>query len=138
MRLFSLTLYKYIGIEVVYYLIIFYQHAMQSYILHIHNQFLILLNIKSKQKPYYITAQEVLKENNYIPDNIYSHSECPTPPWHLQKPQIKTQLHDVIIVWFLFRFYVFAIKTKLYIILEGNFCRVVIIKTTNIKERLCY
>jgi hypothetical protein len=37
-------------------------------------------NIKSKQKPYYITAQEVLKENNYIPDNIYSHSECPTPP----------------------------------------------------------
>ena len=44
-------------------------------------------NIKTKQKPYYITAQEVLKENNYIPDNIYSHSECPTPhgiyknPW---------------------------------------------------------
>jgi hypothetical protein len=30
-------------------------------------------NIKAKQKPYYITAQEVLKENNYIPDNIYSH-----------------------------------------------------------------
>ena len=29
-------------------------------------------NIKSKQKPYYITAQEVLKENNYIPDNKYS------------------------------------------------------------------
>jgi hypothetical protein len=27
---------------------------------------------------------------------IYSHSECPTPPWHLQKPLIKTQLHDVI------------------------------------------
>jgi hypothetical protein len=42
-------------------------------------------NIKSKQNPYYITAQEVLKENNYIPDNIYSHSECPTPPWHLPK-----------------------------------------------------
>jgi hypothetical protein len=95
----------------------------------------------------------------------------------LQKPLIKTQLHDVIskkdlphliknegdilidteyqnflkiytdgskdpqnnnIVWFLLRFYVFAIKTKLYIILEGNFCRVVIIETTNIKERLCY
>jgi hypothetical protein len=53
-------------------------------------------NIKSKQKPYYITAQEVLKENNYIPDNIYSHSECPTPPWHLQKPLVQTQLHDVI------------------------------------------
>jgi hypothetical protein len=27
-------------------------------------------NNKSEQKPYYITAQEVLKENNYIPDNI--------------------------------------------------------------------
>jgi hypothetical protein len=59
-------------------------------------------NIKSKQKPYYITAQEVLKENNYILDNIYSYSsiysysECPTPPWHLQKPLVQIQLHDVI------------------------------------------
>ena len=46
-------------------------------------------NIKSKQKPYYITAQEVLKENNYIPDNIYSHSECPTPHGIYKNPLSK-------------------------------------------------
>jgi hypothetical protein len=59
-------------------------------------------NIKSKQKPYYITAQEVLKENNYIPDNIYSHSECPTPPWHLRLFSLTLYKYiDIEVVYYL-------------------------------------
>jgi hypothetical protein len=53
-------------------------------------------NIKSKQKPYYITAQDVFRENNFNPDNIYSYCECPILPWHLQKPIVQTQLHNII------------------------------------------
>ena len=37
-------------------------------------------NIKSKQNPYCITAQDVFGENYFNPDNIYSYCECPIPP----------------------------------------------------------
>jgi len=53
-------------------------------------------NIKSKQKPYCITAQDVFRENNFNPDNVYSYCECPIPPGHLQKPLVQTQLHNII------------------------------------------
>ena len=53
-------------------------------------------NIKSKQKPYYITAQDIFRENNFNPDNIYSYCECPILTWHLQKPIVQTQLHNII------------------------------------------
>ncbi|XP_071141886.1 uncharacterized protein [Mytilus edulis] len=52
--------------------------------------------IKPKQKPFYCVAQEVIQTFDIDTKVIYKQNERPQPPWHLLKPNVSTQLHNII------------------------------------------
>ncbi|XP_071151697.1 uncharacterized protein [Mytilus edulis] len=49
-----------------------------------------------KRKPFSITARDFLAQNKFSTEYIYRYSECPCPPWHIEKSLVKTQLQDKI------------------------------------------
>ena len=55
--------------------------------------FLVFTNdIKKKQKPLYIVANEMLQKHSIDPSLVYQDIQFPTPPWHLLKPKVNYQL----------------------------------------------
>ena len=53
-------------------------------------------NIKENQKPYCITADDVCSSQQIDTNSVYKFTEYPTPPWHVIKPVVKTQLREII------------------------------------------
>ena len=49
-------------------------------------------DIKKKQKPYYIVANDMLDQHNIDSTLVYRDIQFPTSPWHLLKPTVNTQL----------------------------------------------
>ncbi|XP_071123078.1 uncharacterized protein [Mytilus edulis] len=52
--------------------------------------------IKENQKPYCVTAHDTMNKYNVDINTVYKCKEFPTPPWHVLKPQVKTELTNII------------------------------------------
>ncbi|VDI67366.1 Hypothetical predicted protein [Mytilus galloprovincialis] len=52
--------------------------------------------IKENQKPYCVTAHDTMNKYNVDTNTVYKCKEFPTPPWHVLKPQVRTELTNII------------------------------------------
>ncbi|VDI25062.1 Hypothetical predicted protein [Mytilus galloprovincialis] len=52
--------------------------------------------IKQNKKPYFIVSKDMINQHDVDINQIYKYKQFPTPPWHLTKPRVCTQLSNLI------------------------------------------